>query len=122
MVIAAFQIKDKLGRARFFQKTFLLADTSIEVVLRMPFLTLGNTNIQFAEKELIWRSYTTKEALPTTQKVELINKKEFAKAALDENIETCALHLSSLSLGSKITIHPARKAQIASLLVKKVTV
>ena len=45
MVIAAFQVEDKLSRAWFFQKTFLLADTSIEVVLTMPFLTLSNANI-----------------------------------------------------------------------------
>ena len=45
MVIAAFQVKNKLGKARFFQETFLLADTSMKVVLRMPFLTLGNADI-----------------------------------------------------------------------------
>ena len=41
MVLASFQVEDKLGRARFFQETFLLANTSIEVVLGMPFLTLS---------------------------------------------------------------------------------
>ena len=122
MVIAAFQVKDKLGRARFFQETFLLADTSIEVILEMPFLTLSNADIQFVEMELTWRSYTAKEALPTTRKVELINKKEFAKAALDENIKAFVVHVSSLSLGSKMMIYPARKAEIALLLAKKVTV
>ena len=45
MVIAAFQVKDKLGRARFFQETFLLADTSMEVVLGMPFLIFSNADI-----------------------------------------------------------------------------
>ena len=79
----------------------------MEVVLGMPFLTLSNADIQFAEKELTWKTYTTEDALPTTRRVELIDKKEFAKAALDENIETFVMHVSSLSLGSKITIHPA---------------
>ena len=41
---------------------------------------------------------------------------------LDENIEAFVVHVSSLSLVSKMTIHPARKAQIALLLAKKVTV
>ena len=50
MVIASFQVEDKLGRARFFQKLFLLAEISIGVVLRMLFLTLSNADIQFAEK------------------------------------------------------------------------
>ena len=34
-------IEDKEGRARFFQETFLVADTSMEVILGMPFLTLS---------------------------------------------------------------------------------
>ena len=53
MVIIGLQVEDKLGRARFFQKSFLLAETSMEVVLRMPFLTFSNANIQFAKKKLI---------------------------------------------------------------------
>ena len=79
MVIAGFQIEDKLGKAQFFQKSFLLAETSMEVVLGMPFLAFSNANIQFAEKELLWRFYTAAEALPTTKRVELNNKKKFAK-------------------------------------------
>ena len=53
IVLTDFQLEDKLGRARFFQETFLLADISVEVVLDMPFLTLSNADIQFIEKELI---------------------------------------------------------------------
>ena len=45
MVIAGFQVEDKLGKIRFFQESFLLAKISIEVVLKMSFLTLSNTNI-----------------------------------------------------------------------------
>ena len=122
MVIAGFQVVDKHSRTRFFQKTLLLADTTIEMVLGMPFLTLSNANIQFAEKELTWRSYTAEETLPTMQKIQPINKKEFAKAALDENIEAFVVHVSSLSLGSKMTIYPAWEAQIAFLVTEKVTV
>ena len=52
MVIAAFQVVDKLGRSRFFQETFLLANISMEVVLGMPFFSLSNVDVQFAEKKL----------------------------------------------------------------------
>ena len=45
MVLASFQVEDKLRRPWFFQETFLLADLSIEIVLKMPFLTLSNANI-----------------------------------------------------------------------------
>ena len=52
MVIAGFQVEDKLDKAQFFQESFLLDETSMEVVLGMPFLTFSNANIQFAKKEL----------------------------------------------------------------------
>ena len=94
----------------------------MEVVLGMLFLTFSNADIQCAEKKLIWRSYTTKEALFTTRKVEIINRKEFDKAALDNNIGVFKVHVSFLSLRSKMIIHPAQEAQIASLLVKKIIV
>ena len=45
IVIAGFQMEDKLSKARFFQELFLLADTSMKGVLRMPFLTLSNADI-----------------------------------------------------------------------------
>ncbi len=44
IVSARFSLQDSLGRVRFFEETFLLADTSIEVVLGMPFLALSNTD------------------------------------------------------------------------------
>ena len=53
MVLASFQIEDKLGKAWFFQETFLVADISGKVVLGMLFLTLSNANIQFVEKEIL---------------------------------------------------------------------
>ena len=51
-----------------------------------------------------------------------IDKKEFAKATLDKNIEPFVVHISFLSLRLKMMIYPAQDAQIALLLAKKVTV
>ena len=48
IVLADFQVEDKLGRTRFFQETFLVANTTSEVILGMPFLTLSNVDVQFA--------------------------------------------------------------------------
>ena len=117
IVLADFQVEDKLRRARFFQETFLLANISAEVVLGMPFLTLSNADIQFVEKELTWRSYTIAEALPTIKRVELINKKEFAKTALDENSKTFVIHVTSLS-SNLLNVHPSRKPQISGLIAE----
>ena len=84
----------------------------------MFFLTLSNAHIQFAEKELNQKSYTAAEALPTTKRVKLIDKKKFAKAALDEKFETFVVHVAALEVSPKsveITMHLSQAAQIATL-------
>lgn len=53
------------------------------MILRKSFLTLSNTDVQFAEKKLARKTYTIAEILPTTKRVELIYKKEFAKVILN---------------------------------------
>ena len=120
IVLASFQVEDKLEKVWFFQKTFLLANINMEIVLDMLFLILSNANIQFVQKELIWSFYTTSEALLTTKWVELINKKEFAKPALDENFESFVIHVASLNVALKI--YPDKAAQIVSFLTKKVKI
>ena len=50
----------------------------------------------------------------------MINWKEFAKAAWDENIEAFVVHVSSLGL--RISIHPTRETLLVLLLTKEVTV
>lgn len=61
MAIPGFQVSNKLGRACFFQEIFLLADTSVDLVLEMLFLTFSNT----IDRKLTWRSYTMAKALAT---------------------------------------------------------
>ncbi len=105
MVLARFFFRDSLGKVWFFKETFLLADNSIEVVLGMFFLAFSNINFHFGAEKLTWRSYTTVEALPTTSRVELIDKKEFAKAAIDENSETFVVYMLALDVAESL-IHP----------------
>ena len=45
IVIIAFKVMDKFDNARFFQKTILLANTIIEVVVKMLFFIFSNINI-----------------------------------------------------------------------------
>ena len=40
---------DKENRVKFFKKIFLAANVSLKVVLKMSFLTLSDTNIDFLE-------------------------------------------------------------------------
>ena len=68
----------------------------MEVVLGMLFLSFSNADFQFDAGELTWRSYIVAEALPTARRVELINKHEFAKAALGENSESFVVDFAAL--------------------------
>ena len=52
MVIVDFQVKDKGGRPRFLQETFLVTDTKYELVLGMLFLKISNANVSCGEETL----------------------------------------------------------------------
>lgn len=53
----------------------------------------------------------------------MIDKKEFAKLALDKNVEAFVVHVTFLSLSkSTMSIHPAIVAQITLLIVIKVKI
>ncbi len=52
MVVSNFSELDKDGRERFFEKSFLLADVKLDIVLGMPFLTMSNANVNFQARDL----------------------------------------------------------------------
>lgn len=109
MISAVFLLQDNLRRVWVFEETFLLADISMKVVVGMSFLALSNADIRFGTQSLIQRSYTTIELLLITNKIELINKWEFAKAALDENFEIFVVHIAALET---IPIHSFKVFQV----------
>ena len=119
MVVTAFSVEDRANRVRFFEETFLVANVSLEVVLEMPFLTLSGADVDFSGRELRWRTYTTEEVLPTTRRVELVGKKEFAAAALDPEHETYVVHVASLSSTPPLDVHPSRRPQISGLIAEE---
>lgn len=81
----------------------------MKMILGMPFLSLSNTDIEFAEGgKFTWRFYTTTEALFTTSRVELINKQEFAKVALDENSKIFVVHIAVLGISIAMPIYFSR--------------
>lgn len=85
-----------------------MTDTSVAVVLSMPFVNLNNADIQFVEKELTLRSYTSTNALSTTKQIELIDKKDFAKVALNEDFKTFVIHVVAMeALLIGMTIYPS---------------
>lgn len=54
-------------------------------------------------------------ALPTTSQVELIDKRKFAKVALNTNSGTFVLDMSALKAIKRPTIYLSQAAQIAIL-------
>ena len=52
MVVSTFSLADKDGKERFFEKSFLLANVKPDIVLKMPFLTMSNANVDFQARDL----------------------------------------------------------------------
>lgn len=78
------------------------------MILEMPFLSLSNVDIWFAEtNDFIWSKYSTTEGLPTTKRVEVIDKKEFTKTVLDENAKIFVVYVTALLA---LLIYPNQKA------------
>ena len=111
MVIADFQVKDKGGRPKFFQETFLIADIIFEVILGIPFLKLSNVDVSFGEETITWKSYTTNKALPTTKQVQLVDPKEFVIAALYADSKTFVVHVA-IREREEMATDSDKKAQI----------
>ena len=75
----------------------------------MHFLTLNKADVRFAERELVWRTYTAAEALPTTRRVEIIDKREFAAAALNADNKIFVMHVAAPAEPTTIPIHLSRQ-------------
>ena len=115
IVIADFQVEDKVSRPRFFQEIFLVTDTKFEVILGMLFLKISNADMSFGEGTLTWRTYTTNKVLPITKQVQIVNPKEFIIAVLDVDSETFVVHVA-IWKREKIPVHSKRQAQVGALL------
>lgn len=83
----------------------------------MLFFTFDNTDIWFAELELIWKTHSTIKVLLTTQKVEIIYKKKFAIAVLNDDDKTFVVHMTAFSVGSNIYLF--QYTQIVLLNIKQ---
>ena len=115
-------MEDKTNRIRFFEETFLVANISPKIVFGMPFLTLSDADVDFSGQELWWKTYTTEKVLPTTRRIKLVGKKEFAAAALDPEHETYVIHVASLSsapLVASLDVYPFWMPQISGLIAEE---
>lgn len=49
MAFAKFPLQNSLERVQFFEESFVLVNTSMDIVLEMLFFYLSNTDIKFPE-------------------------------------------------------------------------
>ena len=118
MVIADFQVKDKISRPRFLQKTFLVTNTKFDVILGMLFLKISNADMLFDKEIFTWKIYTTNNALPTTKQVQIVDSEEFVIAALDINNKMFVMHIT-IWKQEEIPVYFENQAQIRALLFDK---
>lgn len=93
-----FLFQNNLNKIKFFKKTFLLVNTSMELIPRMPFIWFYNANVKFAKKfeRIICIIYINIELLVITNQVKSINKKKFAKVILNKNFKIFIMDIATL--------------------------
>ena len=111
MVVAAFSVIGKANRVKFFEKTFLVANISPEVVLKMIFLILRIENSG-------GKHTSPKRPYPTTKCVRLVRKKEFATVVFDLEYKTFVVHVASLN-STPFNIYLFWKLQIFGLIAEE---
>ena len=89
----------------------------------MLFLTLSGANVDFSGREIRWKTYTTKKALLTIRRIELVGKKEFVAAILNPEHETFVVYVASLSFTPLVAfnVYPSWRPQISGLIAKKIS-
>lgn len=81
-VLVGFFSQNSIGRVRFFEEIFFLAETSIQLVFGILFLSFTNVDIKFNTKELTRKKDTVIEAMLKTRLVELFNQQKFVITGL----------------------------------------
>ncbi len=82
---------------------------------------MSNADINFQVRNLQWRSYSIENVLPTTGRVKLIRKKEFAATTLNPEYEAFIIYITALNISFDLgnEVHLSKKAQIAYLKADK---
>ena len=88
----------------------------------MLFFILSSADVNFSGQKLWERTYTTEKALPTITRIKLVDKKEFAAAALNLERDTYIVHVVSLNstpFVAALNVYPSQRPLISGLIVKE---
>lgn len=91
-------MKNKEKRSHFFEKTFILAEINMDIILNISFLILSNVKIDFVDCYIYWKSYTIVKVLLITRQIELIGNKKFVVVVLNLEDKAFVVHIASISL------------------------
>ena len=105
-----FSILNNDNRERFFEKSFLLADVKLDIILKMSFLIMTNVDINFQVWNLQWRSYTTEDIFLTTKCIKLMEKKKFAAIAFDLKYKAFIIYIAVFNVDLNDKVHLSTKA------------
>ena len=118
MIIADLEMEDKAGKFKFFQESFLVADTKFKAILGMLFLKMSNAGMSFNKKTFMWKFYITNKALPTTKQVQIVNLKEFVIAILDMGSKTFIVCMA-IRKQEEMPVHSKKQAKVKALIFDK---
>lgn len=80
----------------------------MKVIFEIPFQTLNKVEVNFTEKKLTWKAYIIIETLPIIKRVQIINPKEFVKAALDQKQKAFVVYVTTFFIKPR-KMHPDHK-------------
>ena len=118
IVIADLEVEDKADRSRFFQETFLVADTKFEAILGMSFLKISNADVSFDKKRLTWKSYITIKALSIIKRVQIVDPREFVIATLNVGSKIFVIYVA-IQEQEGMLVHSKKQAQVRALIFDK---
>lgn len=73
-----------------------MADTTIELILRIAFLAFNKVKINFSDWKLNWKTYILDEALSITKWVQIIDQEKFVAAVFALDKEVFMVHVPYL--------------------------
>lgn len=76
IVLAMFRLENKDKKSYIIDKTFLLACLSLDIILKMLFLTLNNIKVNFINFKISWGTWIFILAIAKTKKAKSIGKKD----------------------------------------------
>ena len=122
IVVVVFLIINSTKKVKFFKKTFLIVNISLNMVLGMLFLTLSSTNIDFSKKKALMEILYHQKKFFYYHISWASRKKESTASILNLGHKNFIIYIAFLNNSSnnqKSNVYFFCKVQIAKLIANK---